>query len=143
MKTEELQMLLSLKKEAAELESAKRKIEGQTAEGAAGNVRASAKSTPYMAKLRKAEGFSGDAENRRMQTIGGIERMLAAKAAQLEPLEKKTLEYIESVEDERIKLILRLRYVDGYKWEKVGELMGYERTYVIKLLRSHFKKRGG
>lgn len=143
MKLEDLQELLSLKKEIAELESAKRKIESQTVEGEPGGVRLSGKRTPYVTKLRKSDGFHETAENRRKETIKGIRRDIDAKAAKLERLEKETLDYIETLGDERIKLIMRLRYIDGYKWAKVGELIGYDRTHALKLLRAFMRKAGG
>ena len=41
---------------------------------------------------------------------------------------------IEAVDDAKLRQVLRLKYIDGVRsWEKVAEIMGYERRHVTRL----------
>lgn len=40
---------------------------------------------------------------------------------------------IEAMQDETEKLVLRLRYIHGKKWEEIAVEMGYEFRYVLKI----------
>ena len=46
-------------------------------------------------------------------------------------LTKKLLEveeYIEGIEDSRVRTIIRLRYIEGMTWQQVADYMGGEHT---------------
>ena len=40
---------------------------------------------------------------------------------------------IEGVQDPRLRLILRYKYMDGLKWETIADLMHYEMSWVTRL----------
>jgi hypothetical protein len=40
------------------------------------------------------------------------------------------LDVIEQIEDARYRALLTLRYINGYKWVTIGDLMGYTDTYL-------------
>lgn len=53
---------------------------------------------------------------------------------------KKLEEFLESIEDAELKLIIRLRAVNNMKWEKIGEELGMDRRTASRKFYKFFKK---
>lgn len=51
----------------------------------------------------------------------------------------KAERYIETIEDDRERLIIRLRCLNRMSFEEIGEELGYHRTRVSQIYRNHFK----
>lgn len=68
--------------------------------------------------------------------INRYNRNAAALEAKLEEVEQ----YLEAVEDARLRTILRLRYVDGYTFTDVGMRIGISGDGVRKILDRYFCK---
>ena len=51
----------------------------------------------------------------------------------------KIEQYITSVDDSEIRLIMRLRFLDLKDWEDIGKQLNYDRTTVSKKLRRYLK----
>lgn len=49
--------------------------------------------------------------------------------------------YLDGLEDARLRVILRLRYVDGYTWTDVGMRVGISKTGVLMAVDRHFGKK--
>ncbi len=41
--------------------------------------------------------------------------------------EQKLLQYINNVKESRIRRIMQYKYVDGYSWDKIGNIMHFDR----------------
>lgn len=50
-------------------------------------------------------------------------------------------DYIDTVDDERIKLIIRYRFIELLSWEEIGNNMHYERTTPYQALKKYLKER--
>lgn len=54
----------------------------------------------------------------------------------LKQYQKETLaieQAIEGLKDPRLRLLLRYKYFDGYKWETIADLMQYELSWIYRL----------
>ena len=51
-------------------------------------------------------------------------------------------EAVQSVADPRLRMILRYRYMDGYKWDTIADLMHYEVSSVYKMHGQALKELG-
>jgi hypothetical protein len=78
-----------------------------------------------------------------------VEKYFLKKEALIEKLNKKIAEYtdeliriegiIDSIEDDEVRAIARMRYIQHMKWEDIGEKVHLERTTCSKKLRKHLK----
>lgn len=48
--------------------------------------------------------------------------------------------YINMIDDDRVRLIIRLRCINNMEWEDIGQEVGYHRTRVSQIYRDYFKK---
>lgn len=55
-------------------------------------------------------------------------------------LEKEITEYINTVRDSRIRRIMQYKYVDGYTWKKIANIMHYDRSYPEKAVTRYLNK---
>lgn len=141
MKKEELEQLNDLHKEIAELESAITRLQQQKSGTAVDKVRASGKYFPYVNGHKTVEGFNMAAEERRIQMLDRKEIMLRDRKKKAEEAEIKIMEYINSVQDSRIRRIMQYRFIDGYKWEKIGKILNCDRTYPKKMIDQNLDKK--
>jgi len=55
--------------------------------------------------------------------------------------ERNRLErYIDNIEDAEMRLIMRLRHINGLTWESIGNELGYTKQGVNKKYKSYFRK---
>ncbi len=75
------------------------------------------------------------------EKLRNIEKMLqySLKRLQLERL--KVEEFLNTVADPELRLIMRLRAVNNMKWEDIGFEIGLERTTVSKKFFKYFKNK--
>lgn len=54
---------------------------------------------------------------------------------------KKMEEFLASIEDAELKIIIRLRAVNNMKWEEIGEELGMDRRTASRKFYKFFKKK--
>ena len=75
------------------------------------------------------------------EDIKTLEDMLHYNLKKLQMERKKMEEFLSSIEDVELRLIVRLRAVNNMKWEEIGAELGMERTTVSKKFYKFFRKR--
>lgn len=60
-------------------------------------------------------------------------KRIEEKSSRLIELKIKISEQIDEVETPQSRKLLRLRYVMGFKWDKISELMNYDQRWVYRL----------
>lgn len=53
--------------------------------------------------------------------------LLCERKTQVAKEEVKLMQYINSIRESRVRRIMQFRYIDGYSWEKIGEIMHFDR----------------
>ena len=76
-----------------------------------------------------------------VEDIKTLEDMLHYNLKKLQIERKKMEEFLSSIEDVELRLIVRLRAVNNMKWEEIGAELGMERTTVSKKFYRFFRKR--
>ena len=76
-------------------------------------------------------------QEKRMELVN---KLLEARISALEEY-VKIESFIESVEDTKIRQIMRYRFLDLKDWYKIGELMNCDRTTASKMLRKYLKEK--
>ncbi len=134
MKREEMEQLNNLRKEIAELEKAINRIRQQCEETITDKVRASGSEFPYINGYKRVSGISMSSEERKKKMLRQKQQLLNDRKTKAEHEELKITEYINSVQDSRVRRIMQYRYIDGYTWDRIGEIMNYDKSYPQKLL---------
>lgn len=70
-----------------------------------------------------------------------IQELYEIKLKELFITRAKIERYIENIENDKERLIIRLRCINNMNWEDIGEEIGYHRTRVSQIYRGHFKNR--
>ena len=140
MKKEDLEQLNDLRKEIAELEAAIIRLRQQKTETATDKVRASGKYFPYVNGYKTISGVNRSAEERRIKMLDRKEKILRDRKRKAEEDEIQIMEYINSVQDSRIRRIMQYRYIDGYKWEKISSIMNCHRSTLEKAVYKYLDK---
>lgn len=65
--------------------------------------------------------------------LGSTEAMLTAQLTDRVRRRNSIEAAIGSVEDERLQLLLRYRYIDGYTWERIAVSMNYSYRQVTRM----------
>ncbi len=134
MTKEELEQLISLRKEISELEAAISKIKRQKTECVIDKVRASGSEFPYIDGFKKISGTNMAAVRKRREQICKKEKILDERRQRAEAEEIRIMEHINSVQDSRIRRIMQYRYVEGFSWEKIADIMNYDKSYLQRLI---------
>lgn len=139
MNKEELNELIYLRREISELENVINHLRQQRLETVTDKVRASGKEYPYVDGYKQISGINVAAEERRKKLLDKKETLLRQRKNKAEETELKIMEYINSVQDSRIRIIMQYRFISGYGWKKIGKLLSYDRTYPKKLIDQYLK----
>lgn len=140
VKKEELEQLNDLHKEIAELEAAIVRLRQQKTETATDKVRASGKYFPYVNGYKTISGFNMAADGKRKELLDKKELILMRRKRKAEETELRIMEYINSVQDSKIRRIMQYRFIDGYKWDKIGKIIHCDRTYPKKLIDNYLEE---
>ena len=76
-----------------------------------------------------------------VEDIKTLEDMLHYNLKKLRIERKKMEEFLFSIEDVELRLIVRLRVVNNMKWEEIGAELGMERTTVSKKFYRFFSEK--
>ena len=68
-----------------------------------------------------------------------INELYEIKLKELYVVRGRIERYINTVDDDRERLIIRLRCINNMEWEDIGQEVGYHRTRVSQIYRNHFK----
>lgn len=81
-------------------------------------------------------GGSSPIPDRRMDIVAKIvdaERELNVEIDRLVDLKREIEQVIARVPDNRMRLLLEMRYINGAMWKEIAELMGYDRSNIWRL----------
>ena len=90
------------------------------------------KVTPTLSAVRFTAPNGSRIENR-VEKIDTLRDSLAAKMDELIRLRIQIEQAVEAVPDDRLRLLLRYRYIDGMTFEKIAEKMNLSYQWVSKL----------
>ena len=64
--------------------------------------------------------------------IKDLKGLIALKLKQVQKQRYKLEQFIDGIEDSQVRLIFRLRHVNGLYWEQIGNEIGYSKDGVRK-----------
>ena len=97
-------------------------------------VRASGSEFPYIDGFKKISGTNMAAVRKRRERIRKKEKILDERRQRAEEAEIRIMEYINSVQDSRVRRIMQYRYVEGFSWERIAGIMHYDKSYIQRLI---------
>ena len=62
-----------------------------------------------------------------------LRRSIVSEVQVLSARREKVIRALDKIEDERQRLILNLRYLNGMKWIEIRQRMGYSNRYLFQL----------
>jgi hypothetical protein len=136
---EKLGQLISLRAEIRDIERKIKELEDTAIPKSKDTVKSSGKDWPYIEGHTVVEGYdeaAGREKSRRLERLWVARRNRLARAQQTET---EIEEFIESIDDSRIRLMIQYYYIDGFTYEKVGELMHCDRTTVERTINRYLK----
>ncbi len=140
MTKKELEQLIDLKKEIKELEQSILKIQQMYIGDAPVTVDASKKNFPYIQGKAIVHGYNPVLAKKRSEHLCEKKMLLDDRRKKAAKEEKRLIQYINSIPESRIRRIMQFRYIDGFTWEKIGEIMHCDRTTVEKSITRYLKK---
>lgn len=87
-------------------------------------VRASSKEFPYVEHNVHIEGLTSTSEMFLNSKINTEIRKLESRYENLLHVTNDVLDFIESIDDSHMRMIITYRIIENYSWEKVAEAMG-------------------
>lgn len=136
----ELGQLNDLKAEIRELEKKITHLRQQKADIVKDRVQASYRDFPYIQGHASVSGVDKAAGRRRENAIQNSLRLLEARRVAAEECERRITEYINTVEDSRVRRIMQYRYIEGYSWKDIAEQMHYEKSYPEKVVTRYINR---
>lgn len=140
MTKKELEQLIDLKEEIDELEQNIAKIEQMDIKSVPVKVDASCKGFPYIQGRATVQVCDPEYVNKKARLLFEKEMLLVERKERAVEEEKRLMEYINNVKESRIRRIMQYRYIDGYTWERIGEVMNCDRTTAEKMITRYLKK---
>jgi len=124
MTREELGRLRSIQKE---IEIIKKELNSIKEEYVTDKITGSMVEHPYALTHFKISGYDSGGYSSKVKRL---ERKLKCKLDELMDERERLEEYIESVNDDITRMILRLRYINGLGWNQIGNELGYSERQV-------------
>ena len=140
MTKKELEQLIDLKKEIAELEQCIVKIEQMDISSAPIKVNSSQKDFPYIQGFASVPGYDPVIADRRARRLYEKKILLEERKEKAAQEEKKLIQYINSIQESKIRRIMQFRYIEGLTWERIGAIMHCDRTTADKMISRYLKK---
>ena len=123
MTKEELGKLKQIKKE---IDILKKELDNISEQYVTDKVVGSTAFHPYILTHYNISGYDSGATQKSEATAKQLQRKLDELMDERQKLE----EYIESVNDDIARMILRLRYINGLGWNQIGNELGYSERQV-------------
>ena len=130
----DLDQLNDLKAEINELEEKIIQLEQKKIDTTKDIVNASGNYFPYIQGHITVTGFDLAAEYRKEKAIESSIELLQRRKIKAQEAEKNILEFINNVDDSRLRRIMQYRYIDGYKLNKIAKIMHCDKSYPDKLI---------
>ena len=140
MTKDDLNQLNSLKEEIKELQKKIDALEKQKIGKVQDIVQASKRNFPYTQGGVVVEGIDIKKADRKNRLLIEKEILLLQRKAAAEQMEVKLTEYINSVSDSGVRRVMQYKYVEGYTWEHIGEILHCERTTLQKMVAKYLKE---
>ena len=87
-------------------------------------VKASSKNFPYIEHNIHIEGLDDTKEMLLNKKISDEIEKLEKRYETLVQVTREVMDYIESVDDSRMRMIITYRVIENYSWNKVADMMG-------------------
>jgi DNA-directed RNA polymerase specialized sigma24 family protein len=139
MTKKELEQFTSLKAEIKDIRRKMDELDNTETPMVQDKVRASGKEWPYIEGHTTIHGIDVYEAHRMGAKRVELTSTLKARLAKAEALETSIEEYINTIEDSRVRRMIEYRYVKGYTSEKVGEIMHCERSTVEKAIKRYLE----
>ncbi|WP_265445076.1 hypothetical protein [Acetivibrio straminisolvens] len=133
MTKEELSKLGSIQKE---IELIRKELNTITEEYVTDKVTGSMVEHPYILTHFKISGYDSEGYSVKAKRL---ELKLKRKLDELMDERARIEEYIESIDNATIRMILRLRHVNGLKWEQIGRELGYSTQHIKRMYYRHIE----
>lgn len=140
MTKNELGQLLNLRKEIRELDAKVEKIQNQRVGKVMDKVHTSMLDFPYVYTTKTIMGIDNKGVKKQRKVLTESELLLLKRRKQAVETEYRISQYINSINDSRIRRIISLKYEEGLSWSKVADNMNCDRTYPEKLLTKYLKE---
>lgn len=115
MTKKDLEQLIDLRKEIEEIEQNILKIEHM-------NI-----FSTDIKELNTVHEYNSIQTAQLIQYLDEQKELLCERKARVAKEENKLMLYINSIRESRVRRIMQFRYIDGYSWEKIGEIMHFDR----------------
>jgi DNA-directed RNA polymerase specialized sigma subunit len=133
MTKEELSRLRNMQKE---IELIKKELNTITEEYVTDKVTGSMVEHPYIFTSFKICGYDSEGYSSKVRRL---EKRLKRKLDELVDERQRIEEYIESIDNATIRMILRLRHINGLKWEQIGRELGYSTQHIKRMYYRHIE----
>ncbi|MFG6367795.1 MAG: hypothetical protein K1W16_05120 [Lachnospiraceae bacterium] len=141
MTKKELEQLIDLKKEIKELEQSILKIQQMYIGDAPVAVDASRKNFPYTQGKKIVYGYDPILVEKRDRLLYEKRMLLYDRKEKAAEEERRIIQYINNIKESRIRRIIQYRYVDGYSWEKIGDIMHFDRRTGERIVSRYLKQK--
>ena len=135
MTREELGKFRSIQKE---VELIKKELNTITEEYVTDKVTGSMVEHPYILTHFKISGYDSGGYSSKVKRL---ERKLKRKLDELMDERARIEEYIESIDNTTVRIILRLRHINGLGWNQIGNELGYSERQCRRKYKEFFEKR--
>ncbi|MDE6365173.1 MAG: hypothetical protein K2L86_13085 [Lachnospiraceae bacterium] len=140
MTKQELEQLISLRKEIEELEQDIQHIEQMDIKAVPVKVDASSQCFPYVKSRVTVQGYDPLLADRRDRLLCEKITLLCERKKKAAEEENHLLQYINNVKESRVRRIMQYRYVEGYSWEKIGCIMHFDRRTGERIVSRYLKR---
>lgn len=140
MTKQELEQLTDLKQEIEELEKNIAKIKQMDIKEVSIKVSASSKSFPYVQGRATVQEYDPALKDKRDRLLYEKRMLLCDRKEQAAEEERRLMQYINNIKESRVRRIMQYRYVDGYSWEKIGDIMHFDRRTGERIVSRYLKR---
>lgn len=140
MTKKELEQLINLKKEIEEIKHTISRIEQMYIGEVPVKVDASYQNFPYIQTSMSVQGYDPVLADKRDRLLYEKMILLEQRKEKAAEEEKRLMQYINCITESRIRRIMQFRYIEGFTWDKIGEIMHCDRTTVEKAISRYLKK---
>lgn len=128
MTKKELEQLIDLKKEIKEIEQNIMKIEQMGT------------SSTDVKELIIVHGYDAVQTAQLNQHLCEQKALLCERKTQVAKEENELMLYINNIQESRVRRIMQFKYLDGYSWEKIGEIMHFDRRTGERIVSRYLRR---
>lgn len=140
MTKKDLEQLADLKKEIRELEERILKIQQIDIRAVPVKVDASGKNFPYIQGSATVSSYDPAIAGRRDKMLYEKRMLLDERRKNAAKEEKRLMQYINNIKESRVRRIMQYRYIDGYSWEKIGNIMHFDRRTGERIINRYLQR---